>query len=53
MPTRFLKTDVAKVTDLDLLDDNGAALLEKLAARYKVSVQALTYRLDKLGHIHL
>jgi Zn-dependent peptidase ImmA (M78 family) len=50
MPYRFLTHDLKDV-NLDLLDDSE--LLEKLARKYKVSVQALTFRLSNLGYIKL
>jgi Zn-dependent peptidase ImmA (M78 family) len=38
---------------LDLLDDDeeGLKMLKALAKKYKVSVQALTIRLNNLGYI--
>jgi Zn-dependent peptidase ImmA (M78 family) len=52
MPKRFLETDIAKIVDLDLLDDDADSL-KTLAARYQVSAQALTYRLVNLDYVHL
>jgi Zn-dependent peptidase ImmA (M78 family) len=51
MPARFLAADIksGKVV-LDIEDDDE---IEKLAARYKVSTQAMTFRLAHLGYIHL
>jgi Zn-dependent peptidase ImmA (M78 family) len=51
MPAGFLQKDV-QGKDLDLLDVDDQFLGE-LAKRYKVSVQALTFRLANLGHIKL
>ncbi len=50
MPAKFLEKDLEGVT-LDLLDESG--VLEKLAKKYKVSTQALTFRLANLGYIKL
>jgi len=50
MPTKFL-TDDLKGKTLDLLGDSE--FLVKLAKKYKVSVQALTFRLANLGYIKL
>jgi Zn-dependent peptidase ImmA (M78 family) len=50
MPAPFLAKDL-KGMSFDLLADDDT-LLEKLAAKYGVSVQALTIRLDYLGYIH-
>ena len=51
MPKRFLETDITKIINLDLLDEDIDSL-EKLATSYQVSVQALTYRLANLEYIH-
>ena len=48
MPAAFLADDL-QGRDLDLLDDDE--FLHKLAKKYKVSVQALTFRLANLGYI--
>lgn len=48
MPATFLEVDL-RGKDFDLLADGK--LLEKLAKKYKVSVQALTFRLAYLGYI--
>lgn len=53
MPDRFLEADLAQITELDLLDEDRSGLLEMLAKRYGVSLQALTYRLANLEFIHL
>jgi Zn-dependent peptidase ImmA (M78 family) len=50
MPASFLKKDL-QGKDVDLLDDGK--FLEKLAGKYKVSVQALTFRLAYLRYITL
>jgi Zn-dependent peptidase ImmA (M78 family) len=50
MPAKFLMHDL-QGKNLDLLGDT--ALLERLARKYKVSVQALTFRLANLGYIKL
>ena len=48
MPAKFLRQEL-EGKRLDLFDDSGT--LEKLAKKYKVSVQALTIRLTNLGYI--
>jgi Zn-dependent peptidase ImmA (M78 family) len=48
MPHQFLRADLAGADALDLYDDN---LIPKLADRYQVSVQALTFRLQYLGYV--
>jgi Zn-dependent peptidase ImmA (M78 family) len=48
MPAKFLKKDL-RASTLDLLDDEK--LFKELANKYKVSVQALTIRLNNLGYI--
>lgn len=50
MPAIFLRHDLHGI-DLDLLGDGD--FLEKLAKKYKVSIQALTFRLAYLGYITL
>jgi len=50
MPAKFLKRDLESLA-LDLLQDGS--VLEKLAKKYKVSTQALTFRLANLGYIKL
>ncbi len=49
MPAKFLEKDL-KGKDIDLLDDEQ---LVDLAAKYKVSVQALSFRLANLGYREL
>jgi Zn-dependent peptidase ImmA (M78 family) len=51
MPAKFLQKDLSG-QNLDLLEDEGV-LLHKLARKYKVSTQALSFRLANLGHIKL
>jgi Zn-dependent peptidase ImmA (M78 family) len=48
MPKKFIDADLAKHERLDLFDET---VLQKLAMKYKVSLQALTYRLAYLGYI--
>lgn len=52
MPAKFLERDL-RSSSVDLLDDGEKAskLLKALARKYKVSVQALTIRLNNLGYI--
>jgi IrrE N-terminal-like domain len=50
MPAKFLMNDL-RGKNLDLLGDSQ--FLDKLAKKYKVSVQALTFRLANLGYIRL
>jgi Zn-dependent peptidase ImmA (M78 family) len=50
MPAMFLADDL-RGRDLDLFDESE--YLQKLAKKYKVSVQALTFRLANLGYINL
>lgn len=48
MPRAFLKADLAQHNTVDFLDDE---FLQGLAARYGVSVQAMTIRLSYLGYL--
>lgn len=50
MPAIFLAKDLEGVS-LDILGDSG--VLDRLAKKYKVSTQALTFRLANLGYIQL
>jgi Zn-dependent peptidase ImmA (M78 family) len=50
LPVKFLQNDLVG-KNLDLLDDS--AFFDKLARKYKVSTQALTFRLANLGYIKL
>jgi Zn-dependent peptidase ImmA (M78 family) len=49
MPAKFLERDL-RGSNADLLDENA---LHSLATKYKVSAQALTFRLANLGYIEL
>jgi Zn-dependent peptidase ImmA (M78 family) len=49
MPYKFLEQDLVKYAANGSLDDRGMA---QLAARYRVSVQAMTNRLISLGFIY-
>jgi Zn-dependent peptidase ImmA (M78 family) len=48
MPAKFLKQDL-EGKDLDIL--GGGECLHKIARKYKVSTEALTFRLANLGYI--
>jgi Zn-dependent peptidase ImmA (M78 family) len=50
MPVNFIKQDLADVEALDLVDD---AILSDLANRYKVSTEAMAFRLAYLNYIQL
>ena len=50
MPAKFLKSDLSG-KNLDLLGDS--VFLDRLAKKYEVSTQALTFRLANLGYIKL
>ncbi len=50
LPAKFLASDL-QGKELDILDDSN--FLTKLAEKYKVSVQALTFRLAYLNYIRL
>lgn len=50
MPRSFIKSDLAKIETLDLQDEQ---VLKKMADSYKVSIQALTFRLAYLGYIQI
>ena len=49
MPSSFLQRDLQRMRDLDLLTNDQA--LTKLARKYRVSTEALTFRLAYLGYI--
>jgi Zn-dependent peptidase ImmA (M78 family) len=49
MPIRFLASDVNEIT-FDLEDE---AVLERLAEKYAVSTQAMTFRLAYLGYVQI
>lgn len=51
MPQSFLEKDTAGHSVVDLLDPDERVLRD-LAKKYRVSVQALTFRLANLGFIH-
>jgi Zn-dependent peptidase ImmA (M78 family) len=51
MPAELLREELESVGDIELL--GSSEFLEKLATKYKVSVQALTFRLAYLGYIKL
>jgi len=52
MPAAFLHADFASYSTLDLLDEDTLGdVLGDLAQKYKVSRQALTYRLVNLGYV--
>lgn len=48
MPKAFLEADIEAADDLDLLGEDDLA---DMAKRYRVSTQALTFRLANLGYI--
>jgi Zn-dependent peptidase ImmA (M78 family) len=50
MPAIFLKEDVKEIGVVDLDDERALA---KLARRYEVSTQAMTFRLAYLGYVQL
>jgi Zn-dependent peptidase ImmA (M78 family) len=50
MPAKFLKKDL-EGESLDILE--GSVALDRLATKYRVSTQALTFRLANLGYIKL
>lgn len=50
MPAKFLEKDLRGQHAMDLMEDGTLA---ELAKKYKVSVQALTFRLNNLGYIDL
>lgn len=52
MPAQMLARDLAEHDALDLIDEDSKVLRE-LAGRYRVSSQALTFRLANLGYIRL
>ena len=49
-PKRWLAADLEDEESLDLADES---IIENLARRYEVSVQAMTFRLANLGYISL
>ena len=50
MPVRFLGEDVDKIGAIDLEDED---VLRRLAKKYGVSTQAMTFRLGYLGYVQL
>jgi Zn-dependent peptidase ImmA (M78 family) len=50
MPARLLEHDLAHIHGFSLLDED---VINELSKKYKVSCQALTFRLANLGHIEL
>ncbi len=50
MPVRFLKQDLAELDAIDLENDTA---VEDLAKKYKVSTQAMIFRLVNLGYMQL
>jgi Zn-dependent peptidase ImmA (M78 family) len=50
MPSKFLEDDLDKLEAVDVEDE---AVVARLARRYKVSTQAMTFRLAYLGYLKL
>lgn len=50
MPRRFLEEDIAAIDAVDLVEED---VIAKLARRYGVSTQAMTFRLGYLGFVQL
>jgi Zn-dependent peptidase ImmA (M78 family) len=48
MPEIFLEQDLNKIEEIYLIDEDPS--LKQLAKKYRVSIQALTFRLAYLGH---
>ena len=48
MPAQFIQNDVEEIGTLDVVDEE---ILQNLADRYGVSVQAMTFRLAYLGYL--
>jgi Zn-dependent peptidase ImmA (M78 family) len=54
MPAQTVLKDLEEVGPLDLLDDESMeATLTEFAIRYKVSKQAITIRIARLGYTHI
>jgi Zn-dependent peptidase ImmA (M78 family) len=51
MPVAFLKKDLSEIGNLDVQDDKVEAALQEIAKKYRVSTQALIFRLINLGFI--
>jgi Zn-dependent peptidase ImmA (M78 family) len=50
MPARFVARDVERIGTIDLLEET---VLQDLASKYGVSLQAMTFRLAYLGYMKL
>lgn len=50
MPRHFIAKDIANISQVDLVDDK---FISRLARRYRVSNQALLFRLANLGYVKL
>lgn len=50
MPVDFIQSDLSEISEFDLEDEQ---FIKELADRYKVSTQAMTFRLAYLGYIQL
>lgn len=54
MPPSLLEADLSRMkADAPQAEEEDEDLIEKLAGRYGVSVQAMTFRLTNLGLLHL
>jgi Zn-dependent peptidase ImmA (M78 family) len=47
MPAKFIERDILEIGTFDIFNESG---IEDLAARYGVSIQAMTFRLAYLGY---
>lgn len=52
MPRSFIESDLVSLKDVSLIDKDDHTLKD-LAAKYKVSVRAITYRLAYLGRLEI
>lgn len=52
MPRKLLKADLAKIDSISLVSKEDLTL-KHLAAKYRVSVRAITYRLAYLGYLDI
>ncbi len=52
MPTSLLESDLLAMK-MEAPEDEDEDIIEKLADRYEVSIQAMTFRLTNLGLLHL
>lgn len=50
MPKHFIEADLAEADEMDLVDDD---FISRLAGKYRVSTQAMVFRLANLGFIRL